>query len=165
MRFTTNGLAVLTAGMLLAAAPAGVFAQQADSAAHHAHPAPAAAADSLTAMLTGSEEVPQAGDPYGRGDAAFRLDAETGEVCFRITVSNLETPTAAHIHRGAARKAGPPVVDLDIGENGLRGCVAEVEQALIEEISASPAEFYLNVHNKSYPAGALRGQLGAQEKK
>jgi hypothetical protein len=30
---------------------------------------------------------------------------------------------------------------------------------LVADIAANPSEYYVNVHNKPYPAGAIRGQL------
>jgi hypothetical protein len=32
-------------------------------------------------------------------------------------------------------------------------------RALVADIAANPSEYYVNVHNKPYPAGEIRGQL------
>jgi hypothetical protein len=113
----------------------------------------------LTATLTGSTEVPGPGDPNGSGSASVRLNQGQGQVCYEMTVSNIATPTLAHIHRGATGQSGPPVVTLTT--NGtLSGCVEGVSEELIKEIRQNPEAFYVNVHNSEFPNGAVRGQLG-----
>ncbi len=42
----------------------------------------------------------------------------------------------------------------------LSGCVSGVDPALIGEIIANPAGYYVNVHTTPFPGGAVRGQLG-----
>ena len=66
----------------------------------------------------------------------------------------------AHIHRGAAGVANGPIV-VDFGSPGATshtGCQA-ILPALATEIMATPANFYVNVHNGTFPNGAMRGQL------
>jgi hypothetical protein len=111
--------------------------------------------------LNGAEEIspagaPNAGDPDGTGTATITLNRTTGEVCYTVNVANIATPTAAHIHRGVAGTNGPVVVDFvpPTGSN----CVM-ASPALVQEIDANPAGFYVNVHNGEYPGGAVRGQL------
>ncbi len=114
----------------------------------------------LTATLTGPAEVPP-GDPDGRGTATVTLDTNTGQVCYRLDVSNITLPAAAsHIHKGAAGVAGPIVVPFTAPDvNGkANGCV-NADKALVQAIGASPADYYVNVHNKDFPPGAVRGQL------
>jgi len=113
----------------------------------------------LSTTLTGSEEVPGPGDPDGTGEAVFQLNHGQGEICFQLTVDDIAAATAAHIHRGAAGVAGPVVVGLTPPTSGSSsGCVS-VNQDLIKEIIQFPERFYVNVHNASFPAGAVRGQL------
>src|ERR687886_71901 len=101
----------------------------------------------LAATLTGPVEVPP-GDPDGRGTATVTLDANTGQVCYRIDVSNIALPAAAaHIHKGAPGVAGPIVVPFTAPDaNGkANGCV-NADKALVQAIGASPADYYVNVH-------------------
>ena len=68
----------------------------------------------------------------------------------------------AHIHRGAEDVAGPIVVTLQPpAANGrVDGCTTG-ERAVLSEIRANPADFYVNVHTSDFPQGAIRGQLAA----
>lgn len=113
----------------------------------------------LVAVLYGDAEVPGPGDPYGFGVAVISLDELNGRVCFDIWVDGIEPAAAAHIHRGGSNVAGPIVVHLSPPTNGsVRGCT-DVGRPTVQAISWNPAGFYVNVHNPSYPAGAVRGQL------
>jgi hypothetical protein len=116
----------------------------------------------LTTQLTGEAEVPGQGDPDGSGTATITLRPEQGEVCFDLTVSNIEPATAAHIHEGAEGVAGPVVVPLDPPptDGSSSGCVSGVDRALIQNILQHPDQYYVNVHNEEFPDGAVRGQLG-----
>lgn len=114
--------------------------------------------EGLSASLSGPAEVPE-GDPDGTGSAALTLDPATGEVCFQITVENIEPATAAHIHEGEAGTAGDIVIGLEPPTEGsVDGCVTG-DRAVVERIIADPARFYVNVHNEEFPDGAVRGQL------
>ena len=114
----------------------------------------------LSATLTGAAEVPGPGDADGTGSASIRLNQGKKQVCFDLTVANIVTATAAHIHRGSATAAGPVVVTLTAPATGTSsGCVDNVSVALIKEIRQNPENFYVNVHNTAFPNGAVRGQL------
>ncbi len=114
----------------------------------------------LTAVLTGEAEVPGPGDPDGSGTASIRLNQGAGEVCFSIVVSDIAPATAAHIHEGPADQAGPVIVTLSPppSSGSSSGCVAAPPR-VIKAIRKNPSDFYVNVHNEEFPAGALRGQL------
>ena len=114
----------------------------------------------LTAAMTGAAEIPGPGDADGSGSATIRIDPlMAGRVCYDLSVSNIETATAAHIHRGALGVAGPVVVALTAPSAGSSAGCVDVAAALGTEILTMPAGFYVNVHNARYPDGAVRGQL------
>jgi len=113
-----------------------------------------------SAILKGSNEVPNAGDPAAIGVATVTLDSATGQVCVRIRVANMAPATAAHIHVGDAGVAGPVVIGLPTPTNGSSsGCITASSTALVQSIINNPGHFYVNVHNAAYPGGAARGQL------
>ncbi|MCJ8156682.1 CHRD domain-containing protein [Sphingomonas sp. LaA6.9] len=114
----------------------------------------------ISVSMTGAAEVPGPGDADGSGTASFRINPGQTQVCYELAVKNIETATAAHIHRGAPDVAGPVVVPLDAPASGTsKGC-ADIDRALAKELIQTPAAFYVNVHNAPHPAGAVRGQLG-----
>jgi hypothetical protein len=51
------------------------------------------------------------------------------------------------------------VVPLEPPSDGASDACAAVERELALAILHDPANYYVNVHNAEFPAGALRGQL------
>ena len=113
----------------------------------------------FTVQMTGAAERPNPGDPDGSGTATFRVNAGQGQVCYTLTVANIEPATAAHIHRAPPTSAGPIIVHLAAPTDGSSEGCATVTRALAQEIIRSPGSFYVNVHNTPFPGGAVRGQL------
>ncbi len=114
----------------------------------------------LNTALTGAAEAPSPGDPDGSGTAALRVNPGTGVICYTLTVTDIEPATAAHIHEAPAGTAGPVVQGLDAPADGRSSNCVTVARTLARDIVANPADYYVNVHNAEYPAGAVRGQLG-----
>ena len=113
----------------------------------------------FTTTLTGAAEVPGPGDPDGSGTATITLNHGQGQVCWELTVSDIAPATAAHIHVAPAGVAGPVVVPLSPPTSGSSSGCASADRDLIKAIIQNPEQYYVNVHNAEYPAGALRGQL------
>lgn len=113
----------------------------------------------LFATLTGANEVPGPGDEDGSGYAMITLNQGLGQICYTLEVADIDPARAAHIHRGTADVAGQVVVPLAAPTEGSSSACVEVDPELIKEIRQNPADFYVNVHNAPYPAGAVRGQL------
>ena len=124
--------------------------------------------EGASATLTGEAEVPGPGDENGEGTANITFDPTTGKVCFELDWSHIRGPWGAHIHRGAPDEAGPVVVSLFQSRDltplprsikGVTGCVRGVDPELIARIENNPSRYYVNVHTKDFPGGAIRGQL------
>jgi CHRD domain-containing protein len=113
----------------------------------------------LSTPLTGAEEFPGPGDPDGSGSATLRLNPGLEQICYNLTVSDIAPATSAHIHIGAAGTAGPVVVGLEPPTDGSSSGCASADRDLIKNILKNPSDYYVNVHNAVYPAGAVRGQL------
>ncbi|HXX57243.1 MAG TPA: CHRD domain-containing protein [Thermodesulfovibrionales bacterium] len=133
-----------------------------------------AAEKSFKAMLSGSEVVP-AVETMAKGEATFTLSKDGNELSYKVTVSDIENVTAAHIHMGKAGKSGPPLALIDVkGKKAgkFSGTLAEGKitakelmgslmgksvKDLVKEMEAGNT--YLNVHTEKYPDGELRGQI------
>ena len=112
-----------------------------------------------TAKLTGAAEVPGPGDPMGSGTVQITLDPGKGEVCYELSVANIQEATGVHIHEGAMDQDGPVKVPLEAPKAGsAKGCT-KADAAVIQAIMKDPAGYYVNVHNAAFPKGAVRGQL------
>jgi hypothetical protein len=117
--------------------------------------------------LNGAQET-QPADPDGSGIFAFV--AFDSKLCYVLTARRIEPATAAHIHAGGRGVAGDIVVGLRPPTEGLSAdCITAVPgtspdlnvllQSELDAIIARPSDFYVNVHNDPFPAGAIRGQL------
>ena len=118
-----------------------------------------------TTSLSGAAERPDPGDPDATGSAHVTVNPGTRQVCWSVSVDNVDLPlVAAHIHTGNANVAGPPTIFLiPAGETDadgvLNGC-ATVDRTLALGLILHPEDYYVNVHTALFPAGAARGQLG-----
>ena len=106
----------------------------------------------LTAALSGAGG--------GSGTAKITVNVGQNQVCWDLSTKGLTDVTAAHIHKGAAGASGPPVVpfsgvDATGASKGCATAAADVAKDLIQ----NPGNYYVNVHTKTAPAGAIRGQL------
>jgi len=100
-------------------------------------------------------------EPNAKGTAVLRIRKDAGVICYRLHAENVTLPTvAAHIHQGAAGVNGPVVVPFDApGADGNSSGCATTTADIIAGILANPAGYYVNVHTKEHPAGAIRAQL------
>ena len=114
----------------------------------------------LEAMLRGAAEVPGPGDADGGGAVKITLNHGKNEVCYELSVKNIQTATMAHIHAGAAGQTGDVKVTFDPPASGKSKSCVSADQNLIMDIMQNPANYYVNVHNAEFPNGAVRGQLG-----
>jgi len=95
----------------------------------------------------------------GSGTAKVSV-SDAGQVCWQLSVKGLTDVTAAHIHKGAAGASGPPVVPMTAPDasGASKGCAA-ASADVAKDLVANPGNYYVNVHTKAAPGGAIRGQL------
>jgi hypothetical protein len=128
-------------------------------------PAAGARPRPLEARLTGEKEVGTEGDANGRGAAVIITQWKKRRVCFALNWRGLGAVVAAHIHAGTRTEAGDVVVPLYTGSalpksiRSIGGCVKDVGRQLIGQINRNPQRYYVNIHTRGLPEGAIRGQL------
>ncbi|MFO1314693.1 MAG: CHRD domain-containing protein [Burkholderiales bacterium] len=109
--------------------------------------------------LLGSSEVPPVNTTaYGTATVNVMDDRR---VAVTVSVMGM-TPTAAHIHEGAAGTNGPVIVPLQkISDNAF---VAADGARLTEAQYASykAGNTYINVHSAKFPGGEVRAQLAGR---
>jgi hypothetical protein len=105
--------------------------------------------------LAGKHEVP-ANNSAGKGSGEISVMPD-GSVSGTITVSDM-TPTAAHIHDGAAGVNGPVIIKLDRTATGFAvPAGAKFTDEQLAKVKAGNT--YINVHSEAFPPGEIRGQL------
>jgi hypothetical protein len=151
------GTRALVCGVLpvLALSACGSSSKKAAPASHHHASRPAR---TYKVRLTGAAEVPP-GAPKASGNAVIAIHG-TSKVCFRFShLHGFTGATISHIHAGGVGKAGPVVVPLSTSSKlHHEGCV-KASPTVIKAIEGHPASYYVNIHSKKYPGGAVRAQL------
>ncbi|MFI0486689.1 CHRD domain-containing protein [Actinomadura sp. 9N215] len=117
----------------------------------------------LAARLSGANEVPASeGDADGRGTALVRVQGN--RVTFALNWSGITAPTLGHIHRGAAGVNGDVAVPLFTSAmpatvTSAAGAVTVPDPTIADGLRANPGNWYVNLHTKENPKGAVRAQL------
>lgn len=120
----------------------------------------------LSAVLLAENEVPPL-PPGPNGVSELQLGGFI--IAHDDSAEALEIPpTGHHIHAGPAGVNGQAMVFFDSDAwsgdataASARG-IAIAEPQLVLDILADPAAYYINVHTETFPAGAIRGQLGGE---
>jgi CHRD domain len=113
----------------------------------------------LSTTLSGANEVPSPADLDGSGSFSATVNPGLGKLCYKLTVSNIATPLAAHIHEAVAGVNGPVLITLATPTSGSSEACVEVSREQALEFIKTPSDYYVNVHNADFPGGAVRGQL------
>jgi hypothetical protein len=95
----------------------------------------------------------------GEGHITVVVDPPKGTACYLMNVGPLDNVTAAHIHVGGPGENGRPVVNLEAPDDGTAGGCTPVSAELAAQLIGNPGGYYVNVHTRAFPAGAIRGQL------
>jgi hypothetical protein len=125
-----------------------------------------ATAQTIGAVLTGSQERPTPVTTNGFGNFTGTFDATRSNLTITLTVANLTSSiTGAHIHE---KNPGSDTGSVKINFNSssfsggkLTGTfpVPASDATLFNRIIANPANFYVNVHTTNNPNGEIRGEL------
>ena len=163
---------VVAAGLGVAFAVGAAFGPIGTAGAGHTNVVVSADLDGRTEVATGAADNRIVGDPNGTGEVyVFGVDGDATTLCYVLTVDGIEPAAAAHIHKGAAGSNGPVVANLAAPADGdAADCLTQGEVGpgttpkfptgeTVQAILNNPGDYYVNVHNATYPGGALRGQL------
>ena len=131
---------------------------------------------SFHSKLSGKDEVPPK-DTKATGTADFTLTG-ANSMSYKVSVTDMEKVTAAHIHKGKVGENGPVVVTLfktdspSARSNGIlsQGTItsAKLEGPLAgKQLSdlitmINNGDAYVNVHTQANPKGEIRGQMSSR---
>jgi hypothetical protein len=119
----------------------------------------------VNGTFSGAQQVP-ANASTATGSVVGSYDPQRGLLGIKVTYAGLTAnATAAHIHRAAAGVNGP--VQIDFGGLGFTFGAQSGTFAKIFPLTPTQAadllagNFYVNIHNSSFPGGEIRAQLNA----
>jgi hypothetical protein len=110
------------------------------------------------ATLDAASEVPPS-KSTGSGEATASLDTATHELTYDVTFAGFSSDvTAAHIHGPAepGKNAGVVVLLGNAPKSPIHGSAKLTSE---QEKQLTTGLYYVNVHSKNNPSGAIRGQL------
>ncbi len=118
-----------------------------------------------TVSMSGAQEIGGAGDPDGTASGTITLDDVSGVISWSFSYASIDAPTLMHIH-GPSAPAGVNAgvfIGLGVATSGGAGTLISSlvhgNLAQVTQILNSPDTFYVNIHNASFPGGAVRGQV------
>jgi hypothetical protein len=119
-----------------------------------------AATTKFHATLAAASEVPPT-KSTGSGEATVTLDTATHEITCDVTFSGFSSAVAAaHIH-GPAEAGKNAGVVVPLGNTPTSPIHATAKLTPEQEQQLTAGMYYVNVHTKDDPGGAIRGQLMA----
>lgn len=124
------------------------------------------------AELRGANETPP-NSSTAFGSSLVTFDSVNNTLAFEVNSSGIASPSASHIHRGAAATPGPVIINFATSAAGFQGgrvtgsgAISALQSSsflpsdLTALASASTANgYYVNLHSTAFPAGEIRGQL------
>ena len=115
-----------------------------------------ASAQEVSITLKGTEETPPV-ETKAAGSGKIKVAADK-TVTGSVKTTGIEG-TAAHIHLGAPGVAGPPVITLTKGADGV-WTVPEGSKLTDEQFASfKKGDLYVNVHSAEHKPGEIRAQI------
>lgn len=125
-------------------------------------PGAASSAITITASLTGNQEVPPV-VTAGSGAAVLSVNLATGALSGTVSFSGLSSvAVAAHIHEGAAGVNGLIIIPLTGGiglTNGTWTVPAGTVMTAVQLNALRIGALYVQIHTVLFPGGEIRAQL------
>lgn len=105
-------------------------------------------------MSGANETTPNASVATGTATLVFNTTTKI----FTVTVTHtVATPTAGHIHKGAAGVSGPIIFPFAAAASPISYTSAALDATQEADLNANL--YYVNVHTAAFGGGEIRGQL------
>lgn len=125
----------------------------------------------VSTTLSGANEVP-ANSSTATGSVNGTVNQETGILSLNImygdsaasdstSADSLFSPTAWHIHKGAADTTGAVVINLGTTFSTPFAFKDTLSEQQLADLKAGM--YYVNIHTAKFPNGEIRGQLKTEE--
>jgi hypothetical protein len=110
----------------------------------------------LKVTLTGAEETPPVStSASGTGTISIGADKSVSGSVKTVGIDGI----AGHIHVGAPGQAGPPIIPLTKGADGVWSVPAGSKLTDDQYASFKAGNLYVNIHSTEHKPGEIRGQL------
>jgi hypothetical protein len=106
------------------------------------------------AVLDGKQRP---GDTTLGGASGVYKVSDPKALCYDYTGAPIDA-TAAHIHRVSDGTIAIPF-DFAPTDDGMFGCTFGLDAALVADVFANPADYYVNIHTAAFPSGAISGTM------
>jgi hypothetical protein len=106
--------------------------------------------------LSGASEVPPV-TTSATGTATVTIKDDRS-VAVAVTVKDM-TPTASHIHEGAAGANGPVIVPFTKTGDNTFASAPDAKLTEAQYAAYKAGNLYVNVHSAKNPGGEIRGQI------
>ncbi len=115
-----------------------------------------ASAKEIHVALSGGEETPPV-TTTASGSGTIKI-ADDKSVSGSVKTSGVDG-IAAHIHVAPKGQAGPPIITLEKGADGLWSVPAAAKLTDDQYASFKAGNLYVNVHSAEHKPGEIRAQL------
>ena len=115
----------------------------------------------LAVSANGENERPTLGSKTGTSTGSFTVDTVKNTVCYsNVRTRGLTNIIGVHVHLGASGIDGSIFIWIAVNQlNKLEPTCVKVGHLVLLDIAKYPSDYYFNVHTKTFPGGAVRGQL------
>jgi hypothetical protein len=98
------------------------------------------------------------GSPSGSAQAIVNIEPAKGELCWQFSqLMNVPSPTVARLYRTFPGASGDGGYFLD-QKYTPSGCIKK-DPIILELMVNKPEQFFVNIHDRQFPGGAVRGPL------
>ena len=150
MRFSKTAIFVVT---LLILGGAIAFAMNSSNSTH------AISVSASGANMPMKDNSSMTGAMNGLATGAFDVDTKKNTLCYSLMTKNLMGMTEAHIEVTAS-ETDIAIFDVSKMDMSKKSCI-NISSKIASDMVAHPGDYSFMVHTKTYPEGAVMGELKA----